>query len=147
MFQTKLFRPMLVMWGSIRQHESPFKLFPTKSNKIFSISSKTVAITAQYNYFNLPRNSCSRKVCARIVLLLAWRGYTPTTSSKMSSQGVGRSLLVVYLFYLSTICPSGPPWNEGHRPNGSSRDQCLWDPLKQERHKYRFYWYYMCLLH
>ena len=42
-----------------------------------------------------------------------------------------RSLLVVYFsfwFYIivyQTICPSGPPWNEGHRPNGSSRDQML----------------------
>ena len=73
-------------------------------------------------------------------------GYTPT-SSKMSSRGAVGAFSLCILFYLSTLCPSGPPWNEGHRPNGSSRDQCLWDPLKQERHKYRFYWYYMCLLH
>ena len=39
-----------------------------------------------------------------------------------------RSLLVVYFVFIivyQTTCPSGPPWNEGHRPNGSSRDQCL----------------------
>ena len=53
-------------------------------------------------------------------------------------KGVGAFSLCIS-FYLSTVCPSGPPWNEGHRPNGSSRDQCLWDPLRQERHKYRFY--------
>ena len=28
----------------------------------------------------------------------------------------GRSLLVVYGFYFSPTLPSGPPWNEGHRP-------------------------------
>ena len=63
-----------------------------------------------------------------------WCGYTPTSECHQK----GRSLLVVYVLLL-TICPSGPPWNEGHRPYGSSRDQCLWDPSKQERHRYRFY--------
>ena len=44
---------------------------------------------------------------------------------KMSSQGGVGAFSLCILFYLSTICPSGPPWNEGHRPNGSSRDQCI----------------------
>ena len=33
--------------------------------------------------------------------------------------------IVVFIIVYQTICPSGHPWNEGHRPNGSSRDQCL----------------------
>ena len=49
-------------------------------------------------------------------------GYTPT-SSKMSLRGAVGAFSLCILFYLSTICPSGPPWNKGHRPNGSSRDQ------------------------
>ena len=58
----------------------------------------------------------SRVTAYRIVLLLP-----PNVAEH-------RSLLVVYCSFIivyRAICPSGPPWNEGHRPNGSSRDQCL----------------------
>ena len=54
---------------------------------------------------------------------LMW-SYSYFLEDVIARGGVGAFSLCI-LFYLSTICPSGPPWNEGHRPNGSSRDQCL----------------------
>ena len=38
--------------------------------------------------------------------------FTPTSNGFVE----GRSLLVVYGFYFFPTLPSGPPWNEGHRP-------------------------------
>ena len=38
--------------------------------------------------------------------------FTPTSDGFVE----GKSLLVVFGFYFFPTPPSGPPWNEGHRP-------------------------------
>ena len=49
-----------------------------------------------------------------------------------------RGLLVVVCFYLLPNSPSGPPWNEGHRPKVCHETSVFEIPV-QEQHEHSFY--------
>ena len=48
-----------------------------------------------------------------------------------------RSLLIVYVFNFLPNSPSGPPWNEGHRPKVRHETSVL-ETLAQEQHEHSF---------
>ena len=74
------------------------QIYANKSHDFLQFSAKITATQANYDM--------------KYVIETLPASFTPTSNGFME----GKSLLVVYGFYFFPTPPSGPPWNEGHRP-------------------------------
>ena len=74
--------------------------------------------------------------------------FTPTSNGFVE----GKSLLVVFGFYFFPTLPSGPPWNEGHRPtvrHETSVFEVLAPGTTRTLSLFKFYWciYFILYIH